>query len=219
MISCLFLDTDERRHFSDEARRAIHEVCAGADAELHRLLPSLPEEIEVCAQTGTFVIQETGELGSAIAARRVYWTVDPSRPGGVAATALAQLRYTLFHEFHHLARGWFRMGREHRARFIEGAICEGLASAFERDAAGRDAPWAKYPPDVNDWVGEIARLPRSANYRHWMFQHPDGRRWIGYRAGTFIADRAIAATGRSAAELATASADDILRYAGVATER
>jgi hypothetical protein len=50
-----------------------------------------------------------------------------------------------------------------------------------------------------------------------MFQHPDGRRWIGYRAGTYIADRAIAASSRSAAELVQTPTGEILSLAGIET--
>jgi hypothetical protein len=64
-----------------------------------------------------------------------------------------------------------------RTSFMDGVVSEGLATAFERDAGGRLPPW---------------------------FQHPDGRRRIGYRAGTYIADQAIAASGSSAADLVLA---------------
>jgi len=97
---------------------------------------------------------------------------------------------------------------------MDGPVCEGLASAFERDAAGRRAPWAEYPPDVEAWVHELMALPRTARYAKWMFRHPDGRRWIGYRAGTHIADRAIKASGLSAAQLVNVTTAEILKLAG-----
>jgi uncharacterized protein YjaZ len=50
-----------------------------------------------------------------------------------------------------------------------------------------------------------------------MFQHPDGRRWIGYRAGTLIVDRAIAASGASSAALVRVPTADILALAGFAS--
>ncbi len=82
-------------------------------------------------------------------------------------------------------------------------------------AAGSQPLWGDYPDDVGSWVAELKTLPASAPYWMWMFQHPDGRRWIGYRAGTYIADQAISASGRSAAELAETPTDEILRLAGV----
>ena len=100
--------------------------------------------------------------------------------------------------------------------FMEGVVSEGLATAFERDFGGWEPPWGEYPEDVEEWVAELLELPLSAHYSDWMFRHPDGRRWIGYRAGTYIADQAILASGRSAADLVHTATEEILRMSGVA---
>ena len=94
-------------------------------------------------------------------------------------------------------------------------ITEGLATAFERDAAGATYPWSEYPDNVSEWVDELLDLPPTARGMDWMLRHPDGRRWIGMRAGTYLVDRAMRASGRSAADLVTASTEDILRMARV----
>ena len=145
----------------------------------------------------------------------VSFRIDPDYPGGAARLLQERLRPALFHECHHLVRGWVVRGGRPRRCFIEGVICEGLASAFERDAAGSTPPWCRYPDNVRDWVDELLRLPMASPYRQWMFMHPDGRRWVGYRAGVFIADRAIAASRRTAAELAEVDYEEILRLAGL----
>jgi uncharacterized protein YjaZ len=98
---------------------------------------------------------------------------------------------------------------------MDGVVSEGLATAFERDFVGRTPPWGDYGEEVRAWVSELLKLPPSAPYHHWMFQHPDGRRWIGYRAGTYIADQAIARSGRSAAQLVLTPTNEILAVAGV----
>ncbi|RUR34212.1 DUF2268 domain-containing putative Zn-dependent protease [Vreelandella nanhaiensis] len=215
MITPLFLDTNDGRHFSPDARQIIEEVCSAAELEVRRHLKALPEEIELACQTGTLVIPETGEMGLAISSSRVGWTVDANREGGVAATARAQLRFTLFHELHHLARGWVIYRDEPRTTFMEGVVSEGLAVVFERDVGGRNTPWGEYPEDVDSWVAELLELPVSAPYLPWMIQHADGRRWIGYRAGTYIAERAIRASGMSAAALVNVPTDDILKMADI----
>ena len=61
-------------------------------------------------------------------------------------------------------------------------------------------------------------LPITADYAEWMFRHPDGRRWIGYRAGTYIADRAMKATELSAAELAITPTARVLELAGFSSD-
>ncbi|MCK0714796.1 DUF2268 domain-containing putative Zn-dependent protease [Chromohalobacter sarecensis] len=215
MIVPLFLDTNNCRHFSQDARRTIEEVCADAEPEIRSFLGDLNEDIELACQTGPFVIPETGEMGMAIAPGRVEWTVDARLPGGVAAVARAQLHFTLFHELHHLVRGWVMHGGAARVSFMEGVVSEGLATVFERDFGGRKTPWGQYPDEVEQWVAELLELPVSASYDHWMFQHPDGRRWIGYRAGTYIVDQAILASGLSAADLALVPSDEILRMSGI----
>jgi len=96
---------------------------------------------------------------------------------------------------------------------MERVISEGLATVFERDFGGMPAPWGQCPPNVSDWVKELTALPSDSVTAHWMSRHPDGRRWIGYKAGTYIAEQATKASGKSAAELANVSTEEILRLA------
>jgi uncharacterized protein YjaZ len=122
--------------------------------------------------------------------------------------ARAQLRSSLFHELHHLIR---RTGVERS--LLEVAISEGMATAFERDFAGARAPWGHYPPEVSSWVEELRHLPTTAERRHWLFRHPDGRRWVAYKAGTYLVDRAMCASGKSSADLASTSSAEVLSLA------
>jgi len=214
MIVCMFLDTDDQRYFSAEARRVIRGLADSTEAEVRALLPGLPEEIELAVQSGDQVIPETGAGGMAFSPLRVVLVLDPSRPEGVASIARTQLRQFLFHELHHLARGWVVSGGPPRERFIDGVVAEGIATAFERDFGGGRPLWGEYPAEAREWVLELLELAPTAPYVHWMIQHPDGRRWIGYRAGTYIADGAIAASGRSAAELVQTPVRDLLTLAG-----
>jgi uncharacterized protein YjaZ len=213
----MFLDTDDQRYFSDETRRVIRDFAVATELEFRSLLPGLPDEIELAIQTGEMVIPETGAVGSALSLKRVLWTVDPSRPEGIEATVGSQLRYSLLHEFHHIVRGWVLSHWSPQNPFIDGVVAEGLATAFERDFGGCRPLWGEYPAEVDAWIRELLELPSTAPYWHWMFQHPDGRRWIGYRAGTYIADRAIAASSRSAAELVQTPTGEILSLAGIET--
>jgi hypothetical protein len=215
MVIYLFLDTEDYKFFPEQARQAIHDVCDRAEREIRTVLPKLPRTIEVAAQTGSFVIPETGEVGSAVAPARVNWTVDPSRPGGIAAIAQSSLRHTLYHECHHLVRFARLRNPEAAPTLMDRVISEGLATAFERNFSGRRPPWGDYTEDVLVWVVELLKVPESERWDQWMYQHPDGRRWIGYRAGTYIADRAILESGRSAAELVLTPNEEILKMARI----
>ena len=201
--------------FTEAERAAISEVANTAIPEVRALLPDLKPAITVVVSAGTVVIPETGELGAAASPEVVRWVVDPTRPGGVEAVARTQLRSTLFHELHHTVRGHVFSKAGSYDSFMDGVIAEGMASVFERDHAGdREVLWAQYPEDVDAWVAQLRALPANANYQQWMFEHPDGRRWIGYRAGAFLVDRAMKASGRTSGELVRTSTAEILELAG-----
>ena len=163
-------------------------------------------ELVLEVSVGTGVIDITGAT-AGVGTKTVYWTVDPTRDGGVVAAAKAHLRPTLFHEFHHIVRG--PVG----ASLMDRVIYEGLASAFERDFAGAPYPWTAYPEDVSEWVTELMALPSTAEHQHWMMRHPDGRRWIGDKAGAYLVDQAVKASGQSVADLAVMPTEAILQLA------
>lgn len=215
MISPLFLDTDDKRFFPIAARKVITEICEATEIEVRERLPMLAGEIELEARTASRVIPELGCTGSAISGSRIRWAVDPSRQGGLVTIAKTQLRRTLVHEPHHVARGWVRDGSAIQPTLMDAVVSEGLATAFERDVTGHKPPWGEYPAEVTDWIGELLRVPHTASYRSWMFSHPDVRRWIGYRTGVYIVDKVRMKTGLSAAELVNASTSEVLRLAGI----
>ena len=196
--------------FSDEEREVIQSIADATEIEVRELLPALDEDLVLIVTAGKYVIAHTGEGGMALAAGRVQWTVDPERAGGVVTIAKAQLRHTLYHEFHHLVRGWLIQGGRPKTSFMVGVVSEGMATAFARDFSGEKVPWGKYPDDVEDWVSELQDLATAAQYNEWMFLHPDGRQWIGYRAGTYLVDRATKASGKTAVEMVTTPADEVI---------
>ena len=53
------------------------------------------------------------------------------------------------------------------------------------------------------------------SFDHWMFQHPDGRRWIGYRAGTYLVDQAMEISGMTTIDLLQVSTEQVLGMAGL----
>src|SRR5262245_24918614 len=166
--------------FSRDERVAIRRICDAVDIDVRRHLPALPASVRLSVRAGRYVIPEMGEVGCALSPDHVSWTVDATRSEGVVEIARRHLRATLYHELHHVVRGW--TAKAPRTSFMHGVVSEGLATVFER-AGGRDAPWGHYPAHVSAWVAELLALPDDSSYESWMFQHPDGRRWIGYRAG------------------------------------
>jgi uncharacterized protein YjaZ len=197
--------------FSRSERAAIRTVAERAVRDVRPLLPGLPTELRITVQAGDRVIPETGETGSIGLPGAVYWTVNPNHEGGVLAVVAAQLRATLFHEWYHLVRE----GTFASETLTDRAVSEGLATAFERDFGGASTPWGAYPPEVAAWTSEFLTLAPDAPLREWMYAHPDGRRWVGYKVGTYLADRAVRESGRSLGQLAGDPTAKILALAKV----
>jgi hypothetical protein len=95
-------------------------------------------------------------------------------------------------------------------------VFEGLASVFEETAGGQRLPYQEYDKHViADWAAELFAQPVDETWPQWKFEHPDGRRNIAYRVGTWIADRAVHASGRSVAELVWEAPDDVVAMADI----
>ena len=195
--------------FSTTERRTIARIAVAAARDARKQLPALAPQLTLQVRSGKDVIPEIGARGEASASEFVRWTVDSGRPEGVVRIAESYLRQALFHEFHHLVRG-----TAHPASgLMDSVITEGLATAFERDFAPAKVPWGEYPDDVSMWVEELTTQPAEAKSSDWIFRHPDGRRWIGMKAGTYLVDRAMQQLNRTSAQLVAMPTADILAAA------
>ena len=197
--------------FSRADRATIDRIANATAVEVRKFLPGLPAQLELTARPATGAVNQFGATADAMPPNFVVWTVDPTHGAGVVAIAEKELRATLFHEFHHIAR----VVTGNPGTVIERAVTEGMATAFERDFAGVNRPWGERPPEGSGWEAELLALPGDAPLRDWLFAHADGRRWIGYRTGTAWVDRATAKSGRTSADLVSAPAEEILSLAGV----
>lgn len=216
MIVTSFSDTDEHI-FSQAERELIREVAIASEYSVRMLLPRLIDRIELTVKAGAIALPEIGAIGATIGRKgRVVCTVDPACAQGMLAMVQSQLRPMLFHELNHVMRkqGQSKLALSQRT-LLDFAASEGLATTFERDEGGGHPPWGQYPPEVHRWVAEIMALPADAAQQPWMFRHPDGRRWIGYKAGTYLVDRAVSAARlSSSAELVEAPTARIFELAG-----
>lgn len=68
---------------------------------------------------------------------------------------------------------------------------------------------------IADWTVELFAQPMDDAWMHGKFDHPDVRRNVAYKVGTWIADRAIANSGRSAADLVWESPATVIELAGL----
>ena len=197
--------------FSRAELAAIQAIADDTTHEVRRLLPGLPNALVLEVFPADDVIEELGYTGEEMN-RTVYWAVNPHYGEGVAPIAEAHLRAFLFQSFLSLVRyqsveDWSRPER---------VINAGLRTVFARDFAGTTDPWTDYPPEVSDWVTEVMAGPVNAQTNPWRSRQPDGRRWIGIKAGTYLVELAIQASGKSVVDLVSTPADEIIRMAQAA---
>ncbi len=117
-----------------------------------------------------------------------------------------QLRASLFEFFHRLVR----RQTVRPTSLMDDVVTDGMAIAFARDVGGVSPPWSVYPDNVTEWVTEVMALPPDTSREHF---HGDSRRWITIQVGVYLVDQAMGASGRSSAQLVSASTDEVIRMA------
>jgi uncharacterized protein YjaZ len=178
---------DKRPEFKTRYEAKILRAAAAAG----KLLPKAPKDITFLVQAfnpNWDVIPEYGSGAYTKHERLILLSIDPGLPYG-EEKQLEYVRYAVFHEMNHASR--FNQGLYH-PEFLDRCIFEGLATVFERDKAGAEPLYGEYDAEeCRVWLEEIeAEFSDDMNYEY-MFQHKDGRKWIGYKVGTWIVDEAL----------------------------
>ena len=200
--------------FKEEDKQRIANIIVESEEKVRTLLPKLSKEIKVTVTLIDRNIDVVGGVtGRADAPGVVLIEISKVFPGGIYAAVRTALSSIIFHEFHHLVRGWTTEGNKYGAGILIAAVNEGLATVFSEQYTGVEFDAIAYPENVDDWVEEIQTLPKNAIYYHWMNEHPDGRVYIGYRVGRYIIHKAIINSGKDILELSKLSPDDILKLA------
>jgi uncharacterized protein YjaZ len=202
--------------FSDGEKQLITDLIRRAEQEVRALLPTLPDVIEVTAMVIDRNVDIVGGVtGRADAPGKVLIEISSVFPGGITAAAQSALSSTVFHEFHHLNRGWTIQGNKFGPGIPIAAVNEGLATVFAEEYTGvYFAAAYSYPENAAEWLEEILALPGDADYSTWMMgEHPDGRNSIGYRVGRYIVHQATANSGKGILELSSLAPGEILRLA------
>jgi hypothetical protein len=198
----------------DEAWASVLEVANRAEEDIRIHLPALEKDLYLLVNQTKSVIPETGDGGFTIGPHCIRWDVDPQR--GVGAVARAHLRRTLFHECHHAVRLQQRPQDAEVRDWPAVVVFEGLACAFAAEAGGTRPLHESYDESVIErWTAELFSQPVDDTWPQWKFEHPDGRRNIAYRVGTWIADIAISRSGRTAADLVWVGPTEVMALAHI----
>jgi uncharacterized protein YjaZ len=208
-----FAESKYDRKLSPEYVKLYKKEIEKAYKEVTKLLPFGSRRINFFVQPRTFyLIEPTGDNARTMNKEFIELAFDPTRDKKALKVILDGVKHSVYHEMSHAAR--FNISIWHKT-FLDNCVLEGLATVFTRDYANEDARWAKYPKNVKDWLQEIIDKNDMFYWEEYMFSHPDGRKEIGYKVGTYIIDEAIKNSGKSVIELTKMECKDILKLAKI----
>jgi len=204
--------------FTEQQKVFISEVIRNSEEEVRNLLPNLPDSIKVIVENVDWNL----DIVSGVTGRTetnspplVLIQISNNYQGGVIDSVHQGLKSTIFHELHHLSRGWAIHDNKFGPGISNAMVNEGLAVAFTEIYTGNIMEVNSYPEEADNWVKEILLLPLDASYAQWvMGEHPDGRTYIGYRTGNFLVRRAMNKSGKSILELSNLMPNEIIKLAG-----
>ena len=203
--------------FTKKQKGQISKVIIESEADIRKLLPTLPDGIGVELEIVDWDIEVVGGVTGRTETNDpplVLIQISHVYPGGIDAAIHDGLKSTIYHEFHHLSRGWAIQDNKYGPGIDIATVNEGLAEVFAETYTGVAFEASSPPEEGDSWMKEILELPRNASYRDWMFEHPDGRRAIGYRTGNFLIRKAMASSGMDILELSSKSPDYLIKLAG-----
>lgn len=181
--------------------------------EVSKLLPFGSTHINFFVQPRFYgLIKHTGDSARTYNSEFIELAFDPTKDKKGLQIIMDGVRPSVYHEMNHAAR--FNIPIWHKT-FIENCVLEGLATVFTRDYAGENAKWAQYPKNVEEWLEEVVAKKDQIDYGQYMYTHPDGRQWIGYKVGTYIIDQAIKNSGKTVIKLTEMECKDILKLSKV----
>lgn len=196
---------------SETTVREIHDMATRVARHVRSLLPEFDDRIELKVTTIDRDLSVVGGVaGWADAPGVVQILLSATYPGGLDGAVADGLTTTLYHEFHHLWRGWTIRENRFGPGIPIAIVNEGLASVFAESYGGVAYERFDYPANVGEWLDEIRGLPLDADYDSWMNDHPDGRIAVGYRTGRYVVHEAMARSGLGILELSRLAPERIL---------
>ncbi|NMH87295.1 DUF2268 domain-containing putative Zn-dependent protease [Flavivirga algicola] len=204
--------------FTESQKIFIRELINKSGEEVRNVLPNLPDSIKVVVESVNWDLDRVGGVTG-----RTEWNSPPtiavqlsnSYHGGIVDSLELGIRSVVFHEFHHLARGWAIYDNKFGYGIPNAMVNEGLAVVFAEIQTGYICDENSFTNETDSWVKEILDLPLDASYNKWvMGEHPDGRTSIGYRAGNYLIRKAMKKSGKSIIELSALKPNEIISLAG-----
>jgi hypothetical protein len=209
---------EESYKFTKEQRASINDYITDAEIEVKTILPKLPDNINVFVELVDWDLDAVGGVTGRTESNDpplVAIQLSKNYRGGNIDSLQSGIRSTIFHEYHHISRGWAIQDNKFSYGIPNAMVNEGLAVAFTEKYTGNIYEANSYTNQAHYWVEEILDLPLNANYSDWvMGEHPDGRTYIAYRTGNYLIHQAMSLSGKNILELSELMPDKIISLAG-----
>lgn len=215
-MKVLLADSPHWKDLGEDFQQKYIDRVQAAHQDAAKLLPFGYEHISFLVQPRKQrLIKITHDNGCTYNSSLIELAFDNEYAAEHPEQIIKQARAMVFHEMNHAAR--FHLGIWHwRESFLDYCVLEGLATVFAREYAGYDAPWGQYSEnDVKAWLKEVKKAGKDIKDEEYMYTHPDGRKWIGYKVGTYIVDQAMKNSGKSVIELTRLEFEDIMKLAEI----
>ena len=204
---------------NETEKEKIEEYLSLCVAKVSKVLTDLPDKVKI----EIYLIDRNIDIVGGVVGRtdahktegKIIMEISTVYPGGPVAAAKKTTEAFIFHEFHHLSRGWSIQENEYEPGIAIAAVNEGLAVVFAEEYTGVTHDVNSSPEEVDDWVHEILALPSDADYSTWVSgYHPDGRSFIGYRTGNYLIRSAMEKSDKDILELSELNPEEIIELAG-----
>ena len=124
----------------------------------------------------------------------------------------------IYHEVHHIARGYCGMLEKGKHILLNNVFSEGLATAFEIEQVPHRLPrYARHIPSlIKKWLPRMAKEFSSTKFNYSAWFHGQGKPdHLGYKIGKYLVDEIIRRDpSKTAANLVRVNAKKLLKMSG-----
>ena len=124
----------------------------------------------------------------------------------------------VYHEMHHIARGYCGMLEKGEHVLLNSVFSEGLATVFELEQVpGRLPKYARHVPSlIKKWLPRMEKEFLSTKYNHSAWFHGQGKPdHLGYKIGKYLVDEIIRRNpSKAPISLARVNAKKLLKMSG-----
>ena len=209
---------EDNYSISNEEKYFVRSEILKSESEVKSILYSLPDSINVVVEKVDWDLDQVGGVSGRTESNNppiIYIQFSKNYKNGNLDSLKMGIKSTIFHEFHHISRGWAIQDNKFEYGIDNAMVNEGLAVVFSEEYTGKTYVPNSFDEEADLWIKEIIDLPKNVSYSDWVSgTHPDGRTYIAYRSGNYLIQKAMSLSEKNILELSELSPSEIINLAG-----